>query len=88
MVLALISFYVGAVLAWRFKVFVLVPTIAVDVIVVAAVGVARGDYVWSIVLAMVLSTISLQLGYLAGAIAFARPSDSAQKSWKTVPSPH
>ena len=94
MVLALISVLVGGLLAWRFTVFVLIPAVALDLAYVVAAGVAWGDDVWSIVLAMSLSAIGLQLGYLAGtatlhSIASARTSGEVRKkSWKPLPSPH
>jgi hypothetical protein len=79
------SILVGAVLAWRFTAFVLIPAVALDLAFVVAAGVAQGNDVWSTVLVMVLSAVGLQLGYLAGtatlhAFAFARTYNSALAS--------
>jgi hypothetical protein len=76
------SIIIGALLARRFTVFVLVPTVALDLVLVTTVGVAQGDDVWSVVLAMFVSTIGLQLGYFAGTatvhlVASARTSDAS-----------
>jgi hypothetical protein len=65
-IITVLSILFGAVLAWRFTVFVLIPAVALDLAVVVAAAVARGDDVWSIALAMVLSATGLQMGYLGG----------------------
>jgi hypothetical protein len=53
-VLAIIGVVVGIALGLRFKVFVLVPAIALAVIFALTVGLARGDGFGSIVLAVVI----------------------------------
>ena len=68
--LAIISL-VGIALGLRFKVLVLVPAIALAAIFALIVGLARGDGFGSIVLAMAIVGIALQLGYLVG-IALAK----------------
>jgi hypothetical protein len=64
--LSVIGVAVGIALGLRFKVFVLVPAITLAVIFALTVGVARGDNFGLIVLAMVISGVAIQLGYLVG----------------------
>jgi hypothetical protein len=68
MALATISFLLGAALAWRFNVFVLIPTIAVSLVIIAAAGLGHGEGAWTIVGAMIGSALCLQLGYLGGTV--------------------
>jgi hypothetical protein len=68
MTLVIIGFLIGAALARRFRVFVLVPTIVLALLGTAA-GIAHGDPM--AVLTVVLIGTTLQLGYLAGAVAHA-----------------
>jgi hypothetical protein len=67
--LATISFFLGAVLALKCRVFILLPAICFGMICAAAIGIAQGDTVWSIVMTMALTATALQLGYLGGAAA-------------------
>jgi hypothetical protein len=62
---------IGAALGLRFNVFALFPTIILAAIGTAAVEVARGNQMGSVALAIVLVTIALQIGYLAGSIIYA-----------------
>lgn len=55
-------------LGLRFKVLVLVPAIALATILALIIGLARGDGFGSIVLAMVIVGIALQLGYFVGIV--------------------
>jgi len=66
--LAIIGALVGIVLGLRFKVLVLVPAIALATILALIIGLARGDGFRSIVLAMVIVGIALQLGYFVGIV--------------------
>jgi hypothetical protein len=66
--LAIIGVFVGIALGLRFKVLVLVPAIASAIIFVVIAGLARGDGFRSIVLAMVIVGIAIQLGYLVGIV--------------------
>jgi len=61
-----IGILVGAVLGLRFKVLVLVPVICVALAIVLVDGIARGDGLWWLALAMIVITTSLQLGYILG----------------------
>jgi hypothetical protein len=66
--LMVIGSLVGAVLGVRFKVFVLVPVICAALAIVVVDGIARGDGLWRLSVAMVVVVTSGQLGYI-GAIA-------------------
>jgi hypothetical protein len=65
-ILAITAF--GAVLGLRFKVFVLVPAIALSSAASWGVGIAHGNSFWSILLAMLFVMTALQVGYLAGIV--------------------
>jgi hypothetical protein len=64
--LAIICVLVGVGLGLRFKVFVLVPAIVLAGIFALVVGLAYGDSLGSILLAMVIVGIAIQFGYLIG----------------------
>ena len=66
LMLVLASMLVGAVLGLRFRILVLVPALLLMLALVVAGGLAHGDDVWSILLALMLGGISIQLGYLGG----------------------
>ena len=66
--LAIIGVVIGIALGLRYKVFVLVPAVLFAMILAIAIGVARADSVWSIVLATVVVVTAVQLGYLAGVV--------------------
>jgi hypothetical protein len=60
---------IGAVLGLRFNVFILIPTIILAAIGVAAVELARGDQAGSVALTIILAATALQVSYLVGIIA-------------------
>jgi hypothetical protein len=64
--LAIISLLAGIALGLRCKVFVLVPAITLAMIFAVVAGVAHGDQLGSIILAMVIFATAVQFGYLAG----------------------
>ena len=64
--LAVINVLAGIALGLRYRVVILVPAVSLVVTFVVIVGIARGDHFWSIILAMVIVGIALQLGYLIG----------------------
>jgi len=68
MILILLSVLVGAVLGLRFRVFVLVPVICGALAIAVVDGLARGDGLWRLVLAMIMIAASLQLGYILGIV--------------------
>jgi hypothetical protein len=64
--LSIISLSVGALLAQRFKIIVLVPaTFAVLVLAIGA-GVAQASSAWLIVLTIAAASVSIQVGYFVG----------------------
>lgn len=73
--LAVISVLAGLALGLRFKVFVLAPAVTLAMIFAITGGVAHGDHLGSIVLAMVILGTAVQFGYLTGIAirAAARP---------------
>ena len=66
MALAIIAVVVGIALGLRFKVLILVPAIGIAEIFALIVGLARGESFGSIVLAMAVVWLAVQLGYLIG----------------------
>jgi len=66
MLLAIFMFLVGAALAQRFTVLVLVPVILVTLGVAIGLGIARAQAPGTIVLGTVAAIACLQIGYLLG----------------------
>jgi hypothetical protein len=66
MTFAVISLLVGMELGQRFKVMVLMPTIAIALVLAIGAGIARADTIWWIVLVAATLVTSLQIGYLIG----------------------
>jgi hypothetical protein len=66
--IAILSTLLGGVLALRFGVIALLPVIALMLVVVAMGGALRGEGVWSIAQVMAAVWVSVQFGYLAGAV--------------------
>ena len=64
--LAIISALVGIALGLRCKVFVLVPAITLAMVFAVVAGVAHGDQLGSIILAMAMLGTAVQFGYLTG----------------------
>lgn len=64
--LAVISVLAGIALGLRYRVVILVPAVASIVIFAIVIGVARGDDLWSITLAIVAAATAVQVGYLVG----------------------
>jgi hypothetical protein len=65
--LAITYALIGAVLGLRFKVMVLVPTIAISLIVIALVALTFGSGIWMAVIETVIAVTLVQVGYLCGA---------------------
>jgi hypothetical protein len=63
---AIISMLAGIALGLRYKVFVLVPAVGLTMMFAAMGGIAHGDRLWSILLAMTILGTAVQFGYLAG----------------------
>jgi hypothetical protein len=84
MILLIMGVLVGVVLGLRFKVFVLVPVICVALAVVVVEGIASGDELWRLALAMIVIATSLQLGYFLGTVGgAARTSNDGRVSIPT-----
>jgi hypothetical protein len=64
--IALCSSLIGAVLGIRFRVQVLFPAAIFSLVTVAVVATFKGSAVSSAILAVFVSVISLQIGYLGG----------------------
>ena len=71
--LTILVFTVGAKLARNYGVLVLAPMILIGAGATAAVGIVRGDGALAIVSTCILVIISLQVGYLSGAIVASSP---------------
>ncbi len=69
--LAIIGVAIGIVFGLRYKVLILVPAVLFAMILAIAIGVARADSAWSIVLTTVVVVTAVQLGYLAGIVIHA-----------------
>jgi hypothetical protein len=62
----ILALSVGVVLGYLFKVFILIPIIAVVVVAAIGAGLARAEDAWSIALTAIGITIVLAIGYLIG----------------------
>jgi hypothetical protein len=87
MALTIFSLILGAVLGLRFNVFVLIPVIISELIVVTIEGIVQGADVWLVVAAIIAASTALQLGYLGSAVMLSwaistRPFFGA--SWQTA----
>lgn len=68
-IIAILSILTGAVLGMRLRVFILVPATGLALTAIAGCGLARGDALSSVALAMAFAAAGLQLGYLGGSTA-------------------
>lgn len=90
--LALFAFLCGAVLAFHYRVFVLYPIIAFGAFFTLMLGMAAGRSFGSLMLAIVMLAVALQVGYLFGgaartSLALARLSRRRQLAPARVPVP-
>ena len=58
----------GAIFGMRYKILILVPAVGCILVVVFAGGLARDDSMAATMLATMLASASLQIGYLCGAL--------------------
>jgi hypothetical protein len=58
----------GAIFGMRYKILILVPAVGSVLVIVFAGGLARGDSVAATMLATMLASACLQIGYLCGAL--------------------
>jgi hypothetical protein len=64
--LAIFGVLAGTALGLRYKVFVLVPAVTLAMIIAVTAGIAHGDHLGSIILAMAVLGAMVQFGYLTG----------------------
>jgi hypothetical protein len=62
----ILAFLCGAVLAFRFRVFMLYPIIGIGAMFGLVIGLAAGNNLWSVTLGIVTGAMALQVGYLFG----------------------
>jgi hypothetical protein len=63
-----IVFLIGATLSLRFNVLILLPAIGLAVLGTGSVGIAHGDTVRAVLLAIALTAAAMQVGYLFGLV--------------------
>jgi hypothetical protein len=68
LMLILLAFLLGALLGMRFKVFILIPAIGFGLLAILAAGIARGNSASGTLIAAVLASSCLQIGYISGII--------------------
>jgi hypothetical protein len=69
--LTIIGMLAGIALGLRYKVFVLVPAVTLALLFTAIAGIAHGEHLGSILLAMAILGATLQFGYLSGIVIHA-----------------
>ncbi len=81
--LSTVSFLVGAALAQRYTIMVLLPAVATVLTLAVGIGVTNAYTFWSIVVTAATAATSMQIGYLIGmsihgllAAASSRPAPS------------
>jgi hypothetical protein len=62
----IIGFLTGILLGLRYKVLILLPAFALAAIIALTIGFARGDSFGSIILAMMVLWIAIEISYLVG----------------------
>jgi hypothetical protein len=89
MALWMTSLLIGALLPYRFNVFVLLPTILVGWMFVAATAMAQGAGLWWALFSMIVTALGLQIGYLCGIAILhmiaTRRASSAGEAWPNPP---
>ena len=65
--LAIVGSLVGAVLGLRFRIIILWPVIAIGLIAITGLDVARGTPLAALALEAAIATTAIQVGYLCGA---------------------
>ena len=75
---------IGAALGIRYNVFILVPCTLISAFASVAFSVAHGETLWIVFVSLILTTMSLQIGYLVG--TFFAPSYIRQSPAHSRPS--
>ena len=79
LLLATISLLVGAVLAQRFKIMILIPATGIMLVAAVGAGVAQAHTVWWTILMIAAAGASMQVGYLlASAHILEVPTERAE----------
>jgi hypothetical protein len=66
LMVALITLMTGVVLGTRFRFLILLPATVLAVAAILAIGLPQGDAARSMIVAMLVAAICLQVGYVAG----------------------
>jgi hypothetical protein len=66
LLLTIISALVGATLALRFKIIILIPAIMPLIGVVVVAGIVQSEPVWQMLLTICAACMSIQMGYILG----------------------
>ncbi len=66
LLLAMISLLVGAVLAQRFKIMILIPATGIMLVAAVGAGGAQAHTVWWTILMIAAAGVSMQVGYVIG----------------------
>jgi hypothetical protein len=83
--LAMAAMVVGVVLGLRLTVVILIPAIAFGSAIALGIGIAHSDSLWSIFIAVGLTTTALQMGYLTGTfVRFVIPSTRARNAPREI----
>ena len=85
MTLTVLSLLAGLLMGQRLKAFALVPAMALALVAVIGVGIARADAVWWTTLMAVAAGTGLQIGYLVGLVI--RPTPLIGRADRTTTSP-
>jgi hypothetical protein len=64
--LSIVSLSVGALLAQRFRIIVLMPATLTVLVIAIGAGLAQASSAWLIVLTITAATASIQVGYFVG----------------------
>jgi hypothetical protein len=70
-IIALLSFSIGALLALRWSVLVLVPAIGAALMIVVSIGVARGEGAGALALDMTVTVSCMEAGYIGRLVVYA-----------------
>jgi hypothetical protein len=69
--IALLSLLIGALLALRWSVLVLLPAIGAALVLVASLGVARGEGAGALAIDLLVTVTCMEAGYIARLVAYA-----------------
>ena len=64
----MVATLIGVMFGLRFKIFVLIPAIAIGSAAIVGAGLGYGSSPWSILLTVLATITVLQMGYLAGIV--------------------